>query len=115
MPRTYPTKTTFRGRDYYFQSGKISGWDASKCEVCSTPVNGQLNIYYNAGSFVCGDCVLATPTSKPLVSAPNVASYVGPEPVCSKTECPMLWGAGVSINHKKGCAWVAWNTARKAP
>jgi hypothetical protein len=53
--------------------------------------------------------------SKPLVSAANIASYVGPEPVCNKTECVLLFGAGTSINHVKNCKWVVWNEARKAP
>jgi len=35
------------------------------------------------------------------------------EPTCNPSLCRMHVGAGVSIDHEKGCAWVKWNEARR--
>lgn len=71
--------------------------------------------YSLANNWIVEPVTSKSPTQKSPVSGANVASYVGPEPVCIKTECVLLFGAGTSINHVKDCKWVAWNEARKAP
>ena len=37
------------------------------------------------------------------------------EPACNPELCKMHVGAGVSIDHDKACAYVAWQAARRAP
>lgn len=117
----YPSEVTYKGRTYFWQTGKINGWSGAKCQKCSAPVDGVENCYYTAGCFLCGPCAVPgassqftiTPTYTGAQGTP--VATLGPEPNCNPLECKMLWGAGVSIEHKKGCAWVSWNEARKAP